>query len=265
MHDIQYTCDAGIATIVLNRPQARNALSQTMVDELEQTLFAIARDASIRALILTGAGGAFCAGGDVQRLNQAEAETPEQYRARLRASHRVVRALHGLDRPVIAAVNGAAFGAGFSLALLADIVLASNQARFCMAFARIGLVPDFGALYTLPRIVGLQRAREIFYSAREVSPAQALDLGIALEVTEPAQLMPRAQELAAALAQASPTALALTKDALSASLGSSLDAMLDLEAAAQAVARTSAYARESFRRFAAKEPGQFLWPPASDA
>jgi 2-(1,2-epoxy-1,2-dihydrophenyl)acetyl-CoA isomerase len=264
MPAIQTSCDAGVATIVLNRPEARNAISVAMMDEFDQALFDIGRDDTVRAVILTGAGGAFCAGGDVQRMNSAADETAEQRRARLRRAHRTVRALHALDRPVIAAVDGAAFGAGFGIALLCDIVLASSRARFCMAFGRVGLVPDYASLYTLPRVVGLQRAKEIMFSAREIGPAEAQQLGIVLEVMEPEALLPRARTLAQALAQASPTALALTKDALNASLASSLDSMLELEAAAQGVAGTSAYARECFRRFAAKERGMFQWP-ASDA
>ncbi len=262
MQTIELTREGDLATIVLNRPQARNALSPDMMDAFDQVLFDIGRDAGIRAVILTGAGSTFCAGGDVQRMNSAADETPDARRARLRRAHRSVKALHALDRPVIAAVDGAAFGAGFGLALLCDIVLASNRARFCMAFGRVGLVPDYGTLYTLPRIVGLQRAKELMYSAREIDPLEAQRLGIVLEVTEPENLMPRARAIAQALAQASPTALSLTKDALNASLGSSLDTMLELEAAAQGIAGSGAYARECFRRFAAKERGPFQWPAA---
>jgi 2-(1,2-epoxy-1,2-dihydrophenyl)acetyl-CoA isomerase len=260
MQAIQTSSDAGVATIVLNRPEARNALSLTMTDELDSVLFDIGRDPAIRAVILTGAGGAFCAGGDVQRMNSAAQETADERRARLRRAHRTVKALHALDRPVIAAVDGAAFGAGFGIALLCDIVLASSRARFCMAFGRVGLVPDYGSLYTLPRVVGLQRAKEIMFSAREIGPAEAQQLGIVLEVTEPDDLLPRARILAQALAQASPIALAMTKDALNASLGHTLDSMLEMEAAAQGVAGTSEYARECFRRFAAKERSPFQWP-----
>ena len=168
MQHIELSRDGDVATIVLNRPEARNALSVAMMDDLDQILFDIGRDASVRAVILTGAGAAFCAGGDVQRMNDSSEESPDARRARLRRAHRSVKALHALDRPVIAAVDGAAFGAGFGLALLCDIVLASTRARFCMAFGRVGLVPDYGSLYTLPRVVGLQRAKEIMFSAREI-------------------------------------------------------------------------------------------------
>ena len=259
METIQYQFDDGVATITLNRPQAKNALDATMTLELDQTLAQIARDDTVRAVVLTGAGGAFCAGGDVRRMNSTE-RTPERWRADMRRSHRIVRGLYALDRPVIAAIDGPAFGAGFSLTLLADIVLASDRARFCMAFGRIGLIPDYGAFYTLPRAVGLQRAKEIMYSAREIDAAEAQALGLVLEVHAPDALLPRANALARALASASPTAMAITKDALNGALDNDLDSLLELEAAGQGITGTSAYAKDAFRRFADKQPGLFRWP-----
>jgi 2-(1,2-epoxy-1,2-dihydrophenyl)acetyl-CoA isomerase len=242
METLEYTCADGVGTVTLNRPQARNALSAAMVGELDTLLGQIARDDSVRALILTGAGGAFCAGGDVRSMHAAP-RSPQDWRSGMRRIHRVVRAIHGLDRPVIAAVDGVAFGAGFSLALLADIVLVSSRARFCMAFGRVGLVPDYGALYTLPRVVGLQRAKELVFSAREVGAEEARSMG-----------------LARALCGASPQALSLAKDALNASLGNELDAMLQMEASGQGIAGTTEYALDAFRRFADKQPGRFQWP-----
>ena len=260
METIETTLDAGVATILLNRPRAKNALDLTMVREFDQLLAQIGRDESVRAVILTGAGGAFCAGGDVRDMNSSTERTAEDWRAHMRRNHRIVAGLYALDRPVIAAVDGVAFGAGFSLALLADIVLASSRARFCMAFGRIGLVPDYGALYTLPRAVGLQRAKEIMYSAREIGAAEAVQLGIALELLEPDALLPRARVMAQALASASQSALAMTKNALNGSFGSSLDGVLELEAAGQGITGSSAYAKDAFRRFAEKQPGRFQWP-----
>jgi 2-(1,2-epoxy-1,2-dihydrophenyl)acetyl-CoA isomerase len=259
METLEYASADGLGTITLNRPQARNALSAAMVGELDTLLGQITRDDSVRALILTGAGGAFCAGGDVRSMHAAP-RSAQDWRSGMRRIHRVVRALHGLDRPVIAAVDGVAFGAGFSLALLADIVLVSSRARFCMAFGRVGLVPDYGALYTLPRVVGLQRAKELVFSAREVGAEEARSMGLALEVHTPEGLMPRALELAQALCGASPQALSLAKDALNASLGNELDAMLQMEASGQGIAGTTEYALDAFRRFADKQPGRFQWP-----
>jgi enoyl-CoA hydratase/carnithine racemase len=165
-----------------------------------------------------------------------------------------------LDKPLIAAVDGVAYGAGMSLALWADMVLVSTRARLAMAFHRIGMVPDLGAWYTLPRVVGLQRAKELVYSAREVHAAEARAMNLAMEVLEPEALLPRALEIAHSLEGASATAMSLSKQALQASLQSDLHTMLELESSAQAIAGGSEYARESVRRFAAREPAQFKWP-----
>lgn len=253
----------GVLTLTFNRPDFRNALTPAMLSGLAEELAAAELDASVGCIVLTGAGGAFCAGGDVRSMNSVPARTPEAWRSSMRRAHRIVRALHALDRPVIAAVDGVAFGAGFSLSLLADILLVSERARFCMAFGRIGLIPDYGALYTLPRVVGLQRAKEIMFSAREIGAREACDLGIALEVLAPDALLARARSMARAFVAASPTALALTKDALHGALQSDLESLLELEAAGQGIAGTSDYAREAFRRFAEKQPGRFQWPAST--
>ena len=256
MPALEFSVENNIATLTLNRPEAKNALNAEISDGLEAALLAIGADREIRVVIITGAGGAFCAGGDVRAMNASAGEmTPEMRRTSMQRHHRNVKMLAALDRPVIAA-----FGAGFSLALLADMVIATPRARFCMAFARIGLIPDYGALYTLPRLVGMARAREIMYSAREIGAAEARDLGLVLEIAEVDALLPRARALATAFTQASPLALSLTKSALNSSLGSDLATMLDIEAAGQGIAGASDYAKESFRRFAAREPARFVWP-----
>jgi len=259
MDEVRYEIDGQVATLVMNRPEVRNAMSPELRDALAEAVRRIERDRDIRAVIVTGAGVAFCAGGDVRQMDANATTTPEDRLVRMRAFHALVTSLADLDRPVIAAVDGPAFGAGFGLALLADIVLASDRARFCMAFQRVGLVPDFAALYTLPRVVGLQRAKELSYSAREIDAREALELGIALEVVPAARLMVRAREIADSLCGASPLALGLTKRALGASLQSDLTTMLELEASAQAIAATSDYAKDAYRRFVSKMPPRFRW------
>jgi len=173
---------------------------------------------------------------------------------------RMTLALHHFPRPVIAAVDGVAFGAGMSLALLADLVLLSDRARLCLVFQRVGLVPDCGALYTLPRLVGLQQAKALALTAREISATEAHAMGLALEVLPWEQLHARAQQLAEAMAKGSPTALALTKQALDASPQSDLPAMLALEATSQAVALTSEEHRQAVQAFARKETPRYVWP-----
>ncbi len=255
-----YEVSGGVATITLNRPESKNAISPTLSRELAEALLEVKRDAAVRAVVLTGAGGSFSAGGDVRGMNDAGPRTSAQVRTGMERYRHTTEAFINLDRPVIAAVDGVAYGAGFSLALLADIVLLSDRARLSMVFQRIGLIPDFGALYTLPRCVGLQRAKELVFSAREIGPQEALQMGIALEVLPPQDLMPRALAMAASFCGASEAALSLAKRGLNASLGSDLSTMLELEATGQAVALSGDYLKESARRFVAKELPQFRWP-----
>jgi 2-(1,2-epoxy-1,2-dihydrophenyl)acetyl-CoA isomerase len=178
---IRYEVNEGVATLTLHRPAQKNAIDETMRSEVAQVLAGLSRDRDVRALVITGAGGAFCTGGDLRSIATANLDT-EGWRQRLKASHAWLNELISLDRPIVAAVDGAAYGAGFSLALAADFILASPRARFCMSFLRIGLVPDFGAFYTLPRVVGVQRAKELMLSARDVSAEEAKALGIVMEI-----------------------------------------------------------------------------------
>jgi 2-(1,2-epoxy-1,2-dihydrophenyl)acetyl-CoA isomerase len=266
MNTLDFHVDAeGVALLTLNRPEAKNALDPAMADELGELFATLRTDASVRALVITGAGGAFCAGGDVKAMGQGAPRTAGQRRDGMARYSRVCTELMALDIPVIAAVDGVAFGAGFSIALMCDIVLVSERARLCMVFQRIGLIPDMAAHYTLPRVVGLQRAKELVFSARELDAAEALRLGIAMEVLPAEALLPRAQSIAHSFAGASPVALRLSKRALQQSLGSGLADMLAIEAEGQAQASSSDYAKEAVRRFAAREPAQFRWPAASSS
>lgn len=252
--------EGGVAVLTLNRPQAKNAIDPATTDALTAALRELRADDEVRAVVLTGAGGDFCAGGDVKGMGGGASRTPEQRRAGMARYRELALALHGLDKPLVAAVDGVAFGAGLSMALYADLVLVSTRARMAMVFHRIGLVPDVGAWYTLPRAVGLQRAKELIYSAREFGAEEAVRMGLALEALAPDELLPRALLLAQSLADGSPTAFSLSKRALAATLQSDLDTVLDMEASAQAIAGSSEYFREAIRRFAAKESAQFRWP-----
>src|SRR5436309_11945858 len=149
---------------------------------------------------------------------------------------------------------------GFAFALAADFVLATPRARFCLPFLRIGLIPDAGILYTLPRAVGLQRAKELAFSTREIGAEEAKQLGIVFEIVAEDRLAERARQLALSFTQASPTSVSLTKRALNASLHSDLSTMLDLEATGQGVARNTEYHREAIGRFLDKQPARFQWP-----
>jgi 2-(1,2-epoxy-1,2-dihydrophenyl)acetyl-CoA isomerase len=196
----------------------------------------VREDAAIRVLVLAGTPGAFCAGGDLNFL-QAQADAgPAYWQQRIQSGLRFINDLLNLGRPVIAVVDGPAIGAGFSLALACDMVIASPQARFAMAHLKLGLLPDMGPLYLLPRIVGLQRAKEIVFSTREIGAEEARTLGIVMEVHESAALEARASEMAQSLVQASPTVLALAKSMLNVSLDSDRASMFALESSGQAAA-----------------------------
>lgn len=253
----------GVATLTMSRPEARNALSAEMKSGFAQHVAAIAADASVRAVVLTGAGGAFCAGGDLRGMDEVRAQMrTESWRERMREVQPWLRQLIELDKPVIAAVDGPAFGAGFSLALTADFVLASPRARFCLSFMRVGLVPDFAAMYTLPRVVGVQRAKELMLSAREVEADEALRLGLVMEVVPGDQLMARAEQLARSFVGASALAVSLVKAQVGMALASDLRTMLASEADQQALCFMTDAHREAVQRFLQKQPPAFRFPDA---
>lgn len=255
---IRFDVSGQVATLTLDNPTKRNALDPAMREEVAEVMRRVRRERDIRALILTGANGHFCSGGDLRNIATVGLDN-QGWRNRLHDLHDWLQDLLTLDRPVIAAVDGAAAGAGFSLALAADFILATPRARFCMSFLKVGLVPDCGAFYTLPRIVGVQRAKELMLSARDLDGAEALQLGIALELHEPAQLLPRAQALAASFVKASPVAVSLVKRAL-AGWGAELPALLEQEANAQALAMGTADHHTAVKRFIDKEAALFQWP-----
>ena len=253
--------ESGIATVTLNQPKRRNALTADLKARMTAISALLAKDETLKAGILTGAGGVFCAGGDLkatlERHAAGKASGAEDQLARMRDTQSWFRALRDLPVPVITSVDGPDFGAGFGLALVGAIVLASEDAQFCASFAKVGAVPDLGLMWSLPRIVGLPRARELFYTARTVNAQEACDLGIVLEVHPVNALLRRAKELAGQMAQASPLAFRLTKQISARALECDSDTILELEAQAQAVCLTSDYHREAISRFAEKKPPRF--------
>jgi 2-(1,2-epoxy-1,2-dihydrophenyl)acetyl-CoA isomerase len=261
MQALDFRVHDGVATITLNRPEARNALSPAMKDELSQVLPQAAADPAVRAVVLTGAGGVFCAGGDLRGMEEARPHmTVEGWRDRMRAVQPLIRTMMEMDKPLVAAVDGAAYGAGFSLALMADFVLCTPKARFCLSFMRVGLVPDFAAMYSLPRVVGVQRAKELMLSAREVSADEALRLGLAMEVVPAEGLMARADALARSFNGASPLALGLIKAEVGMSLATDLRTALANEADHQALCFETDAHRAAVKRFLDKQPAAFQFP-----
>ena len=260
METIHYEAREQVATLTLDDAATRNALGPQMREEFAEVVRSVKQDRNIRALVLTGAGGHFCSGGDLRNIASVGLDN-QGWRERMHSLHHWLQDLITLDRPVIAAVDGAAFGAGFGLALAADFVIATPRARFCVSFLRIGLVPDCGVFYTLPRIVGPQRAKELMLSARELGAEEAQRLGIAMELQAPEQLLPRAQAMAASFVQASPVAVSLIKRAVAA--GGDLATQLEFEANAQALAMGTQTHRDAVQDFLAKRPAKFQWPAST--
>lgn len=253
------TVENGIGTITLNRPQVRNALSPDIRTGLAEAVLRMRDDEDVRVVVLTGAGGVFCAGGDISQMQDPE-RVGLKFRAGMLDLYRWFTELIDLEKPVIAAVDGPAFGAGLSLALAADFVLATRRARFCAVFGRIGLVPDLGAMRLLPRIVGQQKAKELAFTARSVGAEEARELGMVYEVVDDgAALQAAAQALAGRLVEASGAAIGLAKTIMNQAYELDLKAMLELEAQAQTLCRSSAYHQDAVTRFKAKQPLRFDW------
>lgn len=258
---IRLTRADGVATLTLDRPKARNAVDMAMRRELRHAIESLRRDDAVRACVLIGSNGTFCAGGDIRAMRD---RTPsvEAARERMRETGEIVLELFGLEKPVIAAVDGPAYGAGFGMAMAADFVVATAGARFCASFGRIGLVPDFGLHYVLPRRVGLGRAKELVFSAREVGAEEALRLGLINEIVPAASLLEAALQLASRFVDASPTALALAKTLLNRSFDLGIEQIIDAETTAQAICMETDYHRDAARRFLERRAPRFQWPPA---
>lgn len=243
--------------VTLNRPQQRNALDDAMRAAMLDVVARARDDATVKAVVVTGAGGNFCAGGDLGSL--VSGRPVFESRERLRKLHRWFFEFSNIEKPVIAAVEGSAFGAGLNLALACDFVFAAPDAKFCAVFARIGLIPDLGGLFFLPRIVGLQRAKEIVFSARVIGAEEARALGIVYEIAGRDALLDRALAFAARFHEASTEALGLAKSILNQSSHLDQRALAELEAAGQALALNTDYHRDAVDRFMSKQPARFAW------
>jgi 2-(1,2-epoxy-1,2-dihydrophenyl)acetyl-CoA isomerase len=243
---------AGLAVITLNRPEVMNALNAPLRAELRAALHTAI--GSARALVLTGAGRAFCSGQDLSDASLADIDLE----ATLRDDYEpLLRLLQGCPIPTLAAVNGAAAGAGANLALACDVVIASESASFSQAFTRIGLIPDAGGTWTLPRQIGTARAMGAMLFADRVSARQAADWGMIYEAVPDAGFAARWQDRAMALATGPTAAFAALKQALRASAGNSFEAQLALEAQLQGICGQTADFREGVAAFLEKRPPRF--------
>ena len=247
--------DGPIATLTLDRPAALNALTVPVKIALRETLEALAGDRDVRAVVVTGAGRAFCAGQDLAERDEPDA-APLEVEVRERYNP-IIRAIRSMGHPVIAAVNGVAAGAGASLAFACDLRIAAQEARFVLAFGRIGLVPDSGATWFLPRLVGPAKAAELALVGDPVDAAEALRLGLVSRVVPGDRLMTEARALAGRLADGAPLALALTKEALWRSATIGLDEALEGEAKLQGIAGASSDHAEGLAAFREKRSPRF--------
>ncbi len=233
--DLLVSADNGIVTLTMNRPASRNALSRDMVNAMHRALTDCATEPSTRLVVLTGAGGAFCSGGDVKGFAQAAAggSAPmgfDQRVADLRLRMEVSRLLHEMPKPTLAVLPGPAAGAGLSLALACDLRLMADNAKVTTAFSRVGLSGDFGASYFLGHLVGASRARELFFTGRTVEADEALRLGLVDRVAPAAELEQAARQWAQELAALPTVALGYMKRNLNLGLRASLSDVLDAEA-----------------------------------
>jgi len=248
--------DNGVRTITLNRPDAFNAANDQLTDELQSELKAVGKDKSVRCVVLTGAGKSFCAGQDLKAV--MEREGPYDFAKRLRKGYNpIIERLYGMSIPTVASINGVAAGAGWSLALACDLRIASSKAVFVSAFSGIGLLPDSGMTWILPRLVGYGRALELAWLSEKVPAEQAHAMGLVHRVVEPDALAEETKALAGRLARSATRGLMLAKKALLAGYEQGLDEQLEYEAQLQRIAgRTRDYA-EGVKAFNEKRQPEF--------
>ena len=260
---ILYDVEEGVATITLNKPERLNAFDDQMLSEWHQAIVAADHDPEVRAVIITGSGRGFCsgmnvaaevAGSGVLRTEASVANRRHSLRDRV---HPIPRALIQLEKPYIAAINGAAAGAGMDMASMADVRFASSNARMGMTYVRMGLIPGDGGTYTLPRIVGTQKALDLIWTGRMMNAQEALDMGYLMAVYEPDELLPRVKEYAKQIARGPATAVQLSKKLVYRSANLDFDEHLDMAQMAMFIAQSTDDAREGPRAFMEKREPQF--------
>jgi 2-(1,2-epoxy-1,2-dihydrophenyl)acetyl-CoA isomerase len=251
----------GVLTITLNQPDKLNALSGAMVQGFGEAIRTAERDAAVRAVVLTGAGKGFCSGADITEFqlgDNSDAHNPgESLRARLNP---LVLRIRALEKPVLAAVNGVAAGAGLSLALACDLRFAAESARFVLAFVRIGLVPDAGSMFFLPRLIGPAKSLELAWTGDPINASEAYELGLLNKVVPDAEVLSQTQDLATRLARGPATAQALIKRAINQAHELPLERVLDMEASYQTIAARQPDFREGVTAFREKRQANFRAP-----
>lgn len=256
---ILYEVAAGVATITLNRPDVLNAFNDLMIAETTAALKAAERDEAVRCLILTGVGRAFSSGQDLDdvKTRRSDPAAPGIGEHLRRGYNPLILKMRTLEKPILGAINGVAAGAGCSVALACDLRICSDKASFIEVFVNIGLIPDSGSTWFLPRLVGMARAFEMAATAQRVQANEALAMGLVNRVVPAAELMPAVRELALKLAQAPTRAIGLTKRALNRAWTTSLEEALEYEAFLQEIAGRTHDHDEGVTAFLEKRTPQF--------
>ncbi|MGH3170311.1 MAG: enoyl-CoA hydratase/isomerase family protein [Trebonia sp.] len=261
MADLEYTVADGIGTILLNRPHRKNAFTPAMIDQWARILVDARTDPDVRVVVLTGAGDAFCSGFDLSSMDPADGERPSPLQRKEHLTdhiHRIPYALEDLDKPVIAAINGVAVGAGMDMALMCDMRIIARSARLSEGYICVGLVPGDGGCYYLPRLVGQAKALELLLTRDFIDAGEAARLGIANHVVDDAELPAATARLARKLADAPPVAVRTIKRAVCQSARADLRTALDLISSHMSVVTSTQDSAEALAAFREKRPGRYV-------
>ena len=254
-NNIILEAEGGVAILALNNPESRNPLTQETKEEMLSALGEIERADELRTLVITGRGVAFCAGGDIRKISQEL--TPEEISQVMKKSQQLLWKILNLEKPVVAAVNGDAFGMGCNLVLAADFAIASEKARFSEVFIRLGLIPDFGALYFLPRLIGLWKTKELVYLGNTVNAEEAKEIGLIYKVVPQNELEKETMILANRLAEMPTKAIGRAKKVLGRTFEMTLSEILEEEIRSQTFLSKTEDHREALRAFWEKRQPKF--------
>ncbi|MDY7032253.1 MAG: enoyl-CoA hydratase [Thermodesulfobacteriota bacterium] len=257
--DILFKKEERVATIILNRPDSLNALGGTMREDIIDAVQNVKSDNNVGVLVITGAGRAFCAGGNIKEMERMSLEVPLLERREFvrTVSHRMIDEIRNLEKPVIASINGHAIGAGCNIALACDLRIASEKAKLGVSFINMGLVSDYGGLYFLPRLVGIAKALELYFTGDVIDAKEAEKIGMVNKAVPPEDLEKATYELAGRIAKKAPIALGMIKEIMYKGLNMDLATELDLEATGQSICLKTEDHREGVRAFMEKRDAVF--------